>query len=255
MPLPRLFVPADLPEPGASVALEKAQTHYLRTVMRRGVGDELLLFNGRDGEWLARIAGLEKAQAVLQLKAQQRPQYTPPPLALLFAPIKKTHLDFLVEKAVELGVTQLQPVMTQHVAVGRVNQERLEAQIVEAAEQSGRLDLPRLLPTVKLSEADFTGTQPILCAEIGAAQPLASVAAALQPGLMPLLITGPEGGFAAAELDAMRRVPKVCFAGLGPRILRADTAALAALACLQAIGGDWREADGSDRRPHPATPY
>lgn len=259
MPLPRLYLPQPMPGAGANLTLDKAQTHYLRSVMRRGVGDELLVFNGEDGEWLARIAALEKAVATLQLKAQQRPQYTPPPLALLFAPIKKTHLDFLIEKSVELGVTVLQPVMTQHVAVGRVNHERLEAQIVEAAEQSGRLDVPVLKPTIKLADAlarpaeVFGDTQVILCAESGDAEPLATVAERSN-GAMPLVLTGPEGGFAATELDALRRLPKVAVAGLGPRILRADTAALAALACLQALGGDWRDESGGDRRPHPATP-
>ena len=242
----RLYLEDDLGE-GRTLGLDHARAHFLRTVLRLSRGAELALFNGRDGEWLARIDGLGKGWASLVVERRLREQDAAPDLWLVFAPIKRARLDFLVEKATELGVARLQPVMTQYTAVSRVNTERLAANAREAAEQCGRLSVPEVMAPKRLFDllAHWPAERRVLlCAESGEARPIAealSDQAAEAPEPRPAAVmTGPEGGYAPAELDALRKLPFVTPIGLGPRVLRADTAALAALACWQAALGDGR---------------
>ena len=243
----RLHVAADLAA-GALVELDAAPTHYLRNVLRLSPGDAIALFNGRDGEWQAVIDALGKRGAALRCVAATRDQVAEPDLWLLFAPIKRLRIDFLVEKATELGVALLQPVFTRHTAATRLNLDRLRAHAVEAAEQTERLSIPVLREPQGLAQclADWpAGRRLLLCAEAGAARPIADalIDVAALPGPRPpwAVLIGPEGGFAAAELDDLGKLPFVTPVGLGPRILRADTAAIAALACWQAILGDGRD--------------
>ncbi|MCG8360832.1 MAG: 16S rRNA (uracil(1498)-N(3))-methyltransferase [Kiloniellales bacterium] len=242
----RLYVEDDLHE-SATIGLDHGRAHFLRSVLRLGQGARVALFNGRDGEWQARIDGLGKGWASLQVEHQRRPQTDSPDVWLAFAPIKRARLDFLIEKAVELGVARLRPVMTEHTAVSRVNRDRLAANAREAAEQCERLDLPAVDEPIRLFDL-FDGWRSdrrlLLCAEAGPSRPIAEVLAeaAERRGGNPVsdwaLLTGPEGGFSHGELDALRKLPFVTAVGLGPRVLRADTAALAALACWQAWLGD-----------------
>ncbi len=246
----RLFVEDDLAA-GRSVGLDHARAHFLRSVLRLGRGAAVALFNGRDGEWRARIEGLGKGWASLEVEAPLRPQDATPDIWLLFAPIKRARIDFLAEKATELGVARLLPVTTRHTAVSRVNCERLAANAREAAEQCERLSVPEVAEPRRLFDllADWPCERRLLvCAEAGAARPLAEVLgeAADGPRGPWALLTGPEGGFAESELDALRKLPFVTTVGLGPRVLRSDTAALAALACWQAVLGDGRDGPPRD---------
>jgi len=243
----RLYLDEDLGE-GRTLGLDHARAHFLRSVLRLSRGAELALFNGRDGEWLARLDGLGKGWASLVVERRLRAQDATPDLWLVFAPIKRARLDFLVEKATELGVARLQPVMTQYTAVSRVNTERLAANAREAAEQCERLSVPEVMAPKRLFDllADWPAERRLLlCAESGEARPIAEVLSdqtAEAPEPRPTAVmTGPEGGYAPAELDALRKLPFVTVIGLGPRVLRADTAALAALACWQAALGDGRQ--------------
>ena len=248
----RLFVESDLAE-GAVLDLDQNQAHFLRTVLRLKPGAELALFNGRDGEWQACIEALGKGKGTLLATAQRRVQTRVSDLWLVFAPIKRARLDFMIEKATELGVTRLQPVLTRHTNVGRVNLDRMAATAREAAEQSERLTVPEVrepLDLGRLLDGWPDDRRLLLAAEAGTAQPLAAALLEMKEpgGTGPLAVmTGPEGGFAESELDALRNLPIVTAIGLGPRILRADTAALAALACCQAISGD-----GAERPPQRA---
>ena len=246
-PAARLYVTADL-APGAAVALDAAPAHYLRNVLRLAPGAMVALFNGRDGEWSAAIDELGKRGALLRCLAQTRPQQPEPDLWLLFAPIKRLRIDFLVEKATELGVAELRPVFTRRTVASRLNPARLVAHAVEAAEQTERLSIPVLHEPQGLADclaAWPPGRHLLLCAEAGAALPIADALGALaatpDAGRAGAVLVGPEGGFTAAELDDLGKLPFVTPVGLGPRILRADTAALAALACWQAILGDGRD--------------
>ena len=238
----RLFVAAAL-KAGAAVPLHPDQSHYAGKVMRLGPGDEVLLFNGRDGEWRARIAVLGRKGGEAVARARTRAQGLEPDAALLFAPLKKTALDFAVEKATELGIAVLQPVLTRRTAVERVNLARLRAQAIEAAEQCGRLTVPEVRPALALERAlgDWDGTRRLYVAdETGGGVPAADAFFGAGPAGRVAFLVGPEGGFERSELDALARLPFVTRIALGPRLLRAETAAIAALACWQALAGDGR---------------
>jgi 16S rRNA (uracil1498-N3)-methyltransferase len=230
--------------PGQEIGLDAPRAHFLRSVLRLDRGAILAVFNARDGEWLARIDALGRGWCSLGVLEKRRGPEWEPDLWLLFAPIKRARIDFLAEKACELGASALQPVMTRFTAVTRVNEERLAANAREAAEQCGRLSLPRVLPCKSFDKL-FQDWDParriLLCAESGPVRPLTKVLAdALAadsdaPGRPWAVMTGPEGGFAESELDFLKDLSFVTAVGLGPRILRADTAALAALACWQGM--------------------
>jgi 16S rRNA (uracil1498-N3)-methyltransferase len=246
MSVTRLFVEAALAS-GIEAPLSEAQAHYLRHVMRRAEGAPLLLFNGRDGEWRATLALRGKKAVAAMVGECTREQTAEPDLWLCFAPIKRARIDTIAEKATELGVALLQPVLTRHTAVERVNVDRLRANAVEAAEQTERLTVPEVRQPVALAKllADWPADRRLLMAdETGGGPPIAETLGALDDKTRAApwaILIGPEGGFAADELAVVRRMKNVTAVGLGPRILRADTAALAALACWQALVGDWRK--------------
>jgi 16S rRNA (uracil1498-N3)-methyltransferase len=239
----RLYVEADLAA-GVEVELTPDQAHYLGGVMRLAAGAALLLFNGRDGEWQARLQALSKRRASALVEQATRAQAPEPDLWLVFAPIKRAPIDYLAQKATELGVAALWPIFTRHTAVARVNEGRLRANVIEAAEQTGRLSVPAVLAPASFAELLRrwpAGRRLLLCDETGGGAPIARVLAGLgaTPGPTAFMI-GPEGGFAAGELDALRNLPICTAVSLGSRLLRADTAALSVLACFQALAGDWR---------------
>ncbi len=236
----RLFVEVPLAA-GIAVALGRDQTHYLASVMRAEPGEAVLLFNGRDGEWLARIDRLAKSGAALVPERLTRSQATGPDLWLLAAPLKKERTDLVAEKAAELGVSRLWPVFTRRTNAGRVNAERLRARLIEAAEQCERLDVPELADAATLETvlAGWPAERALLFLdEGGGGPPLAETLAVLPPGPAALLV-GPEGGFDPAERALIGAKPYARPVGLGPRVLRAETAAIAALAVFQALAGDW----------------
>ena len=236
----RLYVEAALGQ-GIHVAPDDGQTHYLLHVMRAKPGDYVSLFNGRDGEWKARIAEISKRSCGLICERLTQPQSEVPDLWLVFAPIKKTPADYLTQKATELGVRLLQPIMTRRTIVTRVNTERMRANAVEAAEQSGRLSVPDVREPQSFDKllAGWPSERRILfCDEAGEAPPIAKALNDASNGPWAVL-TGPEGGIDPAERAALRALPFVTPVSLGARILRADTAALAALALWQALKGDW----------------
>ncbi|MCB2128219.1 MAG: 16S rRNA (uracil(1498)-N(3))-methyltransferase [Rhodobacteraceae bacterium] len=225
---------------GQSVQLTEAQAHYLFGVMREGVGTQVLVFNGRDGEWLAEVTEAGKRKGALTCLEQTRPQSEPPDLWLLFAPVKKARTDFIVEKAVELGVSRLQPVLTDYTNSERFRRDKAEAHVREAAEQCGALSLSEVAEAVALARllSGWDVARHILWAdesEAGAATTLATF-----PKGPAAILIGPEGGFSDAERDRLHALPFVHPVALGPRILRAETAAVAAIALWQAGLGDWR---------------
>ena len=235
--LPRLFVRAALGE-SARVELDAAQANYLGNVLRLKEGSELLLFDGRSGEWLARIAEAGRKRMRLRVERRTRDPEAIPDVWLAFAPIKRTQTDWLAEKATELGAARLIPVMTQRTVAERVRLERLQAIAIEAAEQCGRTILPDISEPLPLAHflqhrdpartlyfADETGGEPS--------------GSAFAPG-PAVILAGPEGGFTGEERDAVRSTPNSIAISLGPRILRAETAALAALAAWMSAVGDWR---------------
>jgi len=237
----RLHVTHDLAA-GETLVLSAEQTHYLASVLRLKPGARVALFNGRDGEWRAAIAGLAKGNCTLAVETRTRAQAESGDLWLAFAPIKRARIDFLVEKATELGVSVLQPVLTERTMVERVNLGRLRAHALEAAEQTERLSVPEVRAPVTLDHLIATWPRDrrlIFCDETGDSPSIAGVLGRGAPGRWGVL-TGPEGGFAETELDALKKLPFVSAVGLGPRVLRADTAALAALAVFQALLGDWQ---------------
>jgi 16S rRNA (uracil1498-N3)-methyltransferase len=239
----RLYVTDDLAA-GAAAPLDAKQAHYLKSVMRLGPSAEVLAFNGRDGEWRGRIEALGKKGGALALVKRTRAQENGPDLWLAFAPAKRGAPELVARAATELGVSALQPVTTRRTVVGRVNTARLRANAIEAAEQCGRLDVPAVLAPMALTAllADWPkGRRLMLCDETGGGQPLATALAAADRAAPWAVLVGPEGGFDPSELDALGKQPIVTRVGLGPRILRAETAAIAALACWQALVGDWRE--------------
>jgi 16S rRNA (uracil1498-N3)-methyltransferase len=242
---PRLFVDAPL-VPAAMFALDPDQINYLVNVLRRRAGDRVLVFNGRDGEWQAVLAVEGRNRVSLAVTEQTRPQPPRGDLHYLFAPLKAARLDYLVQKAVEMGATRLQPVLTRHTQAERVNLKRMRANAIEAAEQCGILDLPDLGEPMDLGPA-VAALEPsrllVFCDEDAEVKdPVAALAAAQPRGTRtPLaVLIGPEGGFSEEERAAVMRLPRTVRLSLGPRILRADTAAVAALALVGAVIGDWQ---------------
>lgn len=237
----RLFVTAKL-EPGATIALGKDQAHYLRNVLRLKQGDNLLLFNGRDGEWWAELGEAGKKEAQVHLDHQTRPQEDGPDLHYLFAPLKRARLDYMVQKATELGASALRPVITRHTMTERVKSERLIANAIEAAEQCGILRVPEVMEPEKLAKLldRWDEGRRLIFADEQAphVSPLEALKT-LAPGPLAVLI-GPEGGFEREERAALVAKPFVLPISLGPRVMRADTAAVAALALVNAALGDWR---------------
>ena len=234
----RLYVDQPL-GPGQAVRLSPDQAHYLSGVMRLTVGALVLLFNGRDGEWRSVLAEVGRRNAVALCEAETKALVLPPDVWLIFAPIKKARTDFIVEKAVELGVRRILPVQTRHTNSERIRQDRLQAHAVEAAEQCGATVVPEvaeLQPLDRLLAAWPAGRQLIWCDEALAGQPAPLTDA---PAPAAILI-GPEGGFADTEAKQLRAMAGVVSISLGPRILRADTAAVAAITLWQAAQGDWR---------------
>jgi 16S rRNA (uracil1498-N3)-methyltransferase len=238
---PRLFVDAAL-APGETVALERSQSNYLGNVLRLSAGETILVFNGRDGEWQASIAGRKRPDS-LSIAAQTRPQDRLPDLAYVFAPLKHTRLDYMVQKAVEMGASSLQPVLTRFTQVARVNGERMRANVIEAAEQCGILSIATVAEPVALdrylSQRDVKRLL-IFCDEAAdAASPLRALQGDLTASSGIDILIGPEGGFAEEERAILLRQPQILRLSLGPRVLRADTAGVAALALVQAALGDW----------------
>lgn len=233
--LPRLFVRARLGE-GARVDLDASKANYLGNVMRLGEGAELLVFDGSSGEWLARISEAGKKRMALTVARNTREPEAIPDVWLAFAPVKRTQTDWLVEKATELGVARLIPVITQRTIAERVKLERLGSIAIEAAEQCGRTRLPTIDEPISLAQFLKQAGRLIYFADEGGGEPVAS---AFKPG-PAVILTGPEGGFTEEERAAIRAVPNAIPVSLGPRILRAETAALAALASYMAVAGDWR---------------
>jgi 16S rRNA (uracil1498-N3)-methyltransferase len=238
---PRLCVSQDLAI-GAEIKLDAQQSNYLLSVLRLGVGAPVLLFNGRDGEFSASLNANSRKSASLIVGVQTRPQETPPDVDYLFAPLKHARLDYMAQKAIEMGARRLRPVITRHTQVARVNQERLRANAIEACEQCGVIWTPEIAEAQPLAEAlkTWPGKRLLVFCdeEAEAASPLDALASAGGDGGIGLLI-GPEGGFDDSERAAILSAPRVLRLSLGPRILRADTAAVAALALIQATLGDW----------------
>jgi len=235
----RLHVPHDLAA-GAELALDEGQSRYLAAVMRASVGDELAVFNGRDGEWRARVAQVGRRSVGLTAEVLLRPQASGPDLDLIIALVKRARLETIVEKAAELGARRVRPVITERTNADHTRVDRLQAIAVEASEQTGRLDVPQVLEAVKLERmlVDWeAGRKLLFCDEAGDAPPM--LKAGLAEGPWAILI-GPEGGFSAKERETLRALPYATAATLGPRILRADTAAISALTLWQAAAGDWR---------------
>jgi len=237
---PRLFVDADLAA-GASVALDRNQGNYLGNVLRLSAGDAILVFNGRDGEWQATISGRKRPDR-LEVAARTRPQDCLPDLTYAFAPLKHARLDYMVQKAVEMGASTLQPVLTRFSQAARVNSERMRANVIEAAEQCGILSIAAVGEPASLNRwltDRYTGRLLIFCDEAAdVADPVMVLRAEAASQGIDVLV-GPEGGFAEEERSFLLRQPRILRLSLGPRVLRADTAAVAALVLVQAVLGDW----------------
>lgn len=237
----RLFVDAPLAA-GATVEPDAAQVNYLANVLRMRDGAEILIFNGRDGEWTAVLSFEGKRRLKLTAQVQTRPQPRASDLHYCFAPLKQGRLDYMVQKAVEMGAGVLQPVVTRHTQVSKIGVERMEANAVEAAEQCGILSLPECREPAKLERLVETwpeGRRLVFCDEDAMTNNPLPILHRLERGPLGLLI-GPEGGFSDDERHMLRALPFVTTIPLGPRILRADTAAVAALAVIQAVLGDWQ---------------
>ncbi len=239
---PRLFVDAPLQD-GARIELERNQSNYLGNVLRLSAGETILVFNGRDGEWRAQIEGRKRPDS-LTIVALTRRQDRLPDITYVFAPLKHARLDYMMQKAVEMGASRLQPVLTRHTQVSRVNSERMRANVIEAAEQCGILSLAEVAEPVALDrflEKREINRLLVFCDE---AAEIFNPIEALQQGLSATegidVVIGPEGGFAEEERALLLRQPRTLRLSLGPRILRADTAGVAALALVQAMLGDWQ---------------
>lgn len=240
-PLFRLFVSAPL-HGEALISLEKPQTHYVVQVLRLSVKARILIFNGEAGEWLTEIVEARKNQCIVRCLEQTRAQTRPQDLHYCFAPLKHARLDYVVQKAVELGVSLLQPTQTAHTQVSRLNMERMQANIVEAAEQCGVLSLPEVREPIKLEallKRWDTSRALIFCDESADSTSPLAILQKVEHTKLGVLI-GPEGGFSQTERDLLRSHDFVVPISLGPRIMRADTAAVAALALVNAVLGDWR---------------
>lgn len=237
--IPRLYIEHDL-QAGIHLPLESEAAHYVVHVMRLREGDCILVFNGRDGEWQASISAITKRQTTLEVQHQTRPQTPPPHVRYLFAPLKQGRLDYMVQKAVEMGAATLEPVLTAHTQVSKLGAERLRKNAIEAAEQCGILNLPTLMPEKRF--ADVLASWPsdaalIFCDEAASQQhPLQSLQNIPATQKIALLI-GPEGGFSTEERQKLLKILQICPISLGPRILRADTAAVAAFAWIHAARG------------------
>jgi 16S rRNA (uracil1498-N3)-methyltransferase len=237
----RLFVEAPLAA-GSQITATHEQANYLKNVLRLGDGSSILVFNGRDGEWRARLVVAGKRTLIIEAEEQVREQQGGPDLHYLFAPLKRSRLDYMVQKATEMGAARLSPVITRRTVAERVNVERMKANVVEAAEQCGILRVPEVDEPQKL--ATLLGTWDarrtlIFCDEGAERTSPAEALARIEPGPLAVLI-GPEGGFAPEERDLILGQPFARAISLGPRIMRADTAAVAALALVNAVLGDWR---------------
>lgn len=236
----RLFVTAPLTTQ-MELVLSREASHYLTSVLRMAVGEALLVFNGIDGEWLGKIVKADKKSVALRLDRQTRAQTRAPDIDYIFAPLKHARLDYIVQKAVEMGAGRIRPVITRHTQSTRVNLERMQANIIEAAEQCGILSVPELCEEAKLADviaAWDPARKLILCDERADAKDPISVLREIPKGPLAILI-GPEGGFSAEERENLLALPYVIRLSLGPRILRADTAGVAALALVQSVCGDW----------------
>ena len=252
-PRVRLFLDQGL-ENGAVAVLARDRTHYLKDVMRLGPGDGVAAFNGRDGEWLGRIEAVDKRRFALRIERLLRPQPAAIDLWIAFAPLKRGPTDLLVTKAVELGATTLVPVATAHTTASRVRSERMKLLAIEAAEQCGRCDVPDIHetePLPDLLERWPAGRRLVFCDESGHGRPIVDVLTEARDdptgGPWAVLI-GPEGGFTEEERARLRSRSFVHAVDLGPRLLRAETAAIAALVCWQAVIGDWRGPDSAPAR-------
>lgn len=242
----RLFLRHVLAE-GARIEADRGQANYLMNVLRLKDGDYILVFNGSDGEWLAKVASGGRRECALLVMEQTREQTERNDLMYLFAPLKHARLDYMVQKAVEMGVGSLKPVMTQHTQTSRINLERMEANVIEAAEQCGVLSIPEVQAPQPLKDVlevwpeAQPGRRLLFCDEAeGSHNPLMTLAQMKDTGAPPLaVLIGPEGGFSEDERTLLRSLDFVSAIPLGPRILRADTAAVAALAVIQATVGDW----------------
>lgn len=237
----RLFV-TDALSQGHALALDQGQSRYLIAVMRREVGDEVLVFNGRDGEWRGVIEVSGKRGVILRLTALERAQAFGPDLDLVVAMVKRTRVETIIEKAAELGARRVRLVITERTNAERARIDRLSAIAAEAAEQTGRMDVPQVLEPVKLARLIEDWEPPrrlLFCDEAGDAKPVLDALAGASPAPWAILI-GPEGGFSPGERESLRNLPYATPATLGPRILRADTAAISALTLWQAAQGDWR---------------
>lgn len=242
----RLHVAADIAQ-DVALGLDHGQSHYLTSVMRRAVGDEVLIFNGRDGEWRAAIEVAGKRGVILRPTTQERPQAFGPDLDLVLALVKRSRVETIVEKAAELGARRVRLLVTERTNAERTRIDRLSAIAAEAAEQTGRLDVPEIVEPVKLAnliEGWDASRRLLFCDEAGDAKPVLAALDGAPPAPWAILI-GPEGGFSPTERQALRNLPYATPATLGPRILRADTAAISALTLWQAAQGDWRSLEDS----------
>ena len=237
----RLFIPHDLAA-GAELALDPGQSHYLTSVMRLGVGGELALFNGRDGEWRVRVSAVTKRAVAVQAEARLRPQSQGPDLDLIVALVKRGRVETIVEKAAELGARRVRLALTERTQADHTRVDRLSAIAVEAAEQTGRLDVPAIEAPAKLDrliDGWEAGRRLLFCDEAGDAASILDALGDAPAGPWAILV-GPEGGFSPRERARLRGLDFAVPVSLGPRILRADTAAIAALSLWQAARGDWR---------------
>jgi len=239
--VPRLYIDDELAA-GANVVMPREASHYLVNVLRLGEGAEARLFNERDGEWRCAIANAHRKAAVVQPHECLREAAPPPDIDYLFAPLKSARLDYLAQKATEMGVRRIRPVITQHTVAERVKTDRLRANAIEAAEQCNMVWVPEVHEPVKLADA-LAGLEPgrtlIFCDEAAEIASPVEALEAVKPGPLAVLL-GPEGGFSGDERAMIRSVPGCVALSLGPRIMRADTAAVAVLALVQATVGDWR---------------